>query len=78
MPDCPHCGQALTVAHLRAIVRALPARNRRKLGGMLLQSTQKHGAGGRPRLDVPRCACGLYTAETAAKRKHVCANSAVT
>ena len=31
---------------------------------------------GRPRLDVPRCPCGAYTAATAAKRGHKCESSA--
>lgn len=37
----------------------------------------RFGAGiGRPRKDAPRCACGLYTAQTAEKRYHVCVRAA--
>jgi hypothetical protein len=72
MPDCPHCGAALTLKHLRVIARTLTAEQRRKLGGMLFQSTRKTRAGGRPLSTDPRCACGKYTLATAGKRGHVC------
>jgi hypothetical protein len=71
---CPKCSKRLTVEHIRALMVSLPLEQRLSLRGSLNVSMRETAGtgGGRPRSDLPRCACGAMTQTRAETRKHVC------
>ena len=60
-PKCPHCSRALDEATLRAAAAYWRFRGPK--------------AGGRPRTDALRCACGAMTLKCAKARAHKCTGS---
>lgn len=76
-PFCPRCNCNFTPSEVRDMLAALPAAKRASIAAAVMQSRRKGGAGGRPKLDVPHCACGKYTLTTAHKRRHVCGEAAI-
>ena len=51
----------------------MPRKLTARIARAMARKRTRFGAGtGRPRKETPRCACGLYTAQTAQKRYHAC------